>query len=302
MIPSRIEIWLDSHASAPREKGGSYNAIISDSKFVWRVSKGDDIEERAHFVKDWIVEHEIATILGELGISPRVLQSYSEGSWLTETRNRVAMKFLRYTGDLEDIMWEHNLDASQGEVLAKLLIKRFTQLGSLHIVHGDIHYGNMLILLKDQKIKDVKLIDFDPKYLILANMYKDNQTCCEFATILNVFLLWLFLDDRLALFKCTKSRREYTTVPPWLEPCVKYITKYLKQKQFDLGNAFQNLPRYAESAYTRWLDRVLTLPGIDYASLFPNLFPLNHTIPKITNKCTESDTRNRLATLLLDIR
>ena len=147
---SRLERMLDKLAVNKTELDGTFNTVVPSGNLLWRISKGNKINNRTKYIKTWIREHDLSKILGDIDIAPRVLESFSEGSWLTDERKRIAMKFHKYTGDLH--LFFSNYPSSP--TLGNQLIEKFKKLGSMRIIHCDIKFENILFQYKNKKVEN----------------------------------------------------------------------------------------------------------------------------------------------------
>jgi len=178
------EEQIDARAkeSSSGDNNGTYNLVFSpkdDLAHVWRVSSGNNLEKRKTHIKNWIDEVELMDVMAKSDIGPGVKKTVTKGSWLTETKYRVAILLAKY--DMDMFMALSNrfkASALFGSTSGPLLVHKCIEMGSTCLLHTDLKPENILINLipvendfvafEKHHLLDLRIIDFDPQYIYIG--------------------------------------------------------------------------------------------------------------------------------------
>jgi serine/threonine protein kinase len=206
---SELERELDLEAEKPRRNDGSFNTVIptGEPRSIWRVTKGTDEHDRRKRLLNHLLEARVASLAGHASVGPAVLDSFASNSWLSECRQRVAMKYERYTSDLHDALFGDLPDSRGfGAAAGELLCTRLQQLGCLSVFHADLKPENVLIRRHGPELLDLRITDFDPNLLFVG--HECAATPRELFAVMNLGAFWLFMQDRagtLAAAACAEA-------------------------------------------------------------------------------------------------
>ena len=267
------QIELNEHSQIERRSDGGYNTVFGAPDhpgYIWRISKGHDLESRKRHLKEWIEETKIISILSKLNITPRVVRKYSQGSWLTDTQTRVALLQERYTEDLHDAMVNSKNphlyfgeDPKFGAAVGHALARRMHQLGALCLLHGDLKPENVLVKVNASgKLAGLRIIDLDPQFLFvgcdcltpalsefLPGVGKADRSAyaCAFYALINLVLFWTWFE--VYRYVSTEKGKPIAIA---IQKCHEVLSKALAKSSFPLDIVAPGIPEQLKRRLHLW--------------------------------------------------
>jgi tRNA A-37 threonylcarbamoyl transferase component Bud32 len=184
----QMHTCLKNPADAPKMEyigGGEYGKIfkIDENRCVKFINISEVLHNLSYI--DFQNEVEISKIAGELGVGPKIYDTYVCVNDANSTcYGIIYMEYVKGV-TLTDFLYKYY---SKGNVatIRRLLEEKINKLHNAGILHSDLHSDNVMVIMQGSEVKDVVIIDFGfsqyiKDYIYHRNHHQLNDTIFHFS-------------------------------------------------------------------------------------------------------------------------